>query len=478
MYKVLVADDEIIERKGLSKILKKEFNDEIDIIQASNGRIAIKKALEERPDIIFMDIKMPGINGIEAMEKIQEKFNKSNIVVISAYDSFKYAQMALKNNAFEYLLKPVKKKDILNCVYRLMDFIKRKKNNSNKGKNLKEKLIKSDLIIDSKIFDYIKLNQIDKLKIINKKNIVDFNINKGIIVLIEEKEIDNREKIIKYFNSKFKENIKLINNFQLYFIIPEKYIEKVEKINQDFDIMLNYKFQEYNSLNEISTRYYLLNSSNKNDNNEKIYPIALEKDMLSKIDLYLKEDALNLLEKLFYWIDRNIKSDLEKIKYLESINTIVKRKLFEKKEIYEILSVKVINETHLKKKITIIKRNIKNIITRYTNKIEMSPTDDIIDLAKEYIDNNFDKELTLEKIAEEICISSYYFSKLFKEKMNINFIDYLTEIRIKKAKKMLRNSNYIIKKISKDVGYNDPNYFSRVFKKYTGESPSKYRKKY
>ena len=478
MYKILVVDDEMIERKGLNKILKKEFKDKIDIIHASNGRIAIKKALEEKPDIIFMDIKMPGINGIEAMKNIQEKFKKSNIVVISAYDSFKYAQMALKNNAYEYLLKPVKQKDILNCVYRLMDFIKRKNNNKNKDKILKEKLIESNLIIDSKIFDYIKLNQIEKLEIINKKDIIDFNIYKGIIVLIEEKEVDNREKIIEYFNLNFRENIKLINNFQLYFIIPEKYIEKIENINKDFEKRLEYKFKEYNSLNEVSKKYYLLNNLNKKKNNDNLYPITLEKDMLSKIDLFLKEDALKLLEKLFYWIDININSDLKKIKYLESIESIVKRKLFEKKEIYEILSVKIIDEENINKKIAIIKKDIKSIITRYTNKLEMSPTDDIIDLAKEYIDNNFDKELTLEKIAEEICISSFYFSKLFKEKMNINFIDYLTKIRIKKAKKMLRNSSYIIKKISKDVGYNDPNYFSRVFKKYTGESPSKYRKKY
>jgi two-component system response regulator YesN len=105
-----------------------------------------------------------------------------------------------------------------------------------------------------------------------------------------------------------------------------------------------------------------------------------------------------------------------------------------------------------------------------------SNLEELINEAKVYINNNYMDDITLESVANEMCISSYYFSKLFKKEANINFIDYLTDIRIKNAKYKIRNTNKSIKQISKEVGYNDPNYFSRVFKKQTGYSPSKYKK--
>ena len=95
--------------------------------------------------------------------------------------------------------------------------------------------------------------------------------------------------------------------------------------------------------------------------------------------------------------------------------------------------------------------------------------------AKTYIDENYEKELTLDSVARKIAISPYYLSKLFKDEIGENFIEYLTRLRINQAKKLLEENRFSIKEICMLVGYSDPNYFSRIFKKIEGVTPTEYR---
>ena len=94
---------------------------------------------------------------------------------------------------------------------------------------------------------------------------------------------------------------------------------------------------------------------------------------------------------------------------------------------------------------------------------------------KEYVENNYIYDISMQEAAEEMGYSDAYFSKLFKQYFNQNFTAYLTEYRIKKAKELLGNTNNSIKDISRMVGYTDSNYFAKIFKRIVGEIPSKYR---
>lgn len=482
MYKVLIVDDEFLERKGLRKILTQEFESNLNIKEAENGRIAIDKALTFKPDIIFMDIKMPGINGIEAMKKIKQSLPEVSIVIISAFDSFEYAQEALNNNAYEYLLKPVKKKDIINSVTRLMNYLKRKEENKIEKIAMEERLLQSDFLIYSKIIDYIRLNQVDKLKIIKKKEIIDFNFTKGICVVVSlNSTIHLQEQIIELIDQIFKKNIKMIKNSQLIFFVPFGSLDEIttleEVIFEKISIKVPVFFEKYLDLSEISTAYHDTMKNTIKNNISKKYPIDIENEMLSKIDLLLKDEAIELLDKLFLWLERNIGKAEKKLRYLEAIKLLIDRQLFDKVKEEKLLVLEKIEGQDIDTQIKGIKNRIKENIIQYTTKLDKSATDDIIELSKIYMKNNYEKDLTLEEVAKEMCISSYYFSKLFKKKTGVNFIDYLTEIRINAAKVLLRNTNSTIKKISRKVGYNDPNYFSRVFKKHTEQSPSQYKKK-
>lgn len=104
-------------------------------------------------------------------------------------------------------------------------------------------------------------------------------------------------------------------------------------------------------------------------------------------------------------------------------------------------------------------------------------SESVVEKAKAYIQENFNKEISLDEVSRMVDISPYYFSKLFKQEEGVNFIEYLTKIRMNNAKKLLRNPGYSIKEICGRSGYSDPNYFSRIFKKYEGVTPSEYRER-
>lgn len=101
----------------------------------------------------------------------------------------------------------------------------------------------------------------------------------------------------------------------------------------------------------------------------------------------------------------------------------------------------------------------------------------VVEKAMNYIQANFGGDISLDDVSKEVNVSPYYFSKLFKKETGENFIEYLTKLRIDRAKEMMKNPELSIKEISMACGYVDPNYFSRIFKKQTDVTPREYREK-
>jgi len=96
--------------------------------------------------------------------------------------------------------------------------------------------------------------------------------------------------------------------------------------------------------------------------------------------------------------------------------------------------------------------------------------------AMRYINENYNRNLTLESVAQHVYISPFYLSHMFKEELGFTFLEYLTKLRIEEAKKLLMEKDMTIIEVASEVGYEDAGYFSKVFKKYTGISPAQYRK--
>lgn len=141
MYNVLIADDEPIERAVLCKVLNNGFKDKLDIVQTVNGREAVELFEEQKFHIVFMDIEMPGINGLEAAEQIRKIDKNCHIIFLTAYDDFTYAKKAITVKALNYLLKPTSEEEIIEAVEEAIHTItERELNNHNKILNREEVL--------------------------------------------------------------------------------------------------------------------------------------------------------------------------------------------------------------------------------------------------------------------------------------------------------------------------------------------------
>jgi len=251
MYRVLLVDDEQIERMALAKKIDRYYGDKVNIYHAVNGREAVDMCSDHKNDIIIMDISMPEMNGVMAAKYIRQIDDKCSIIFLTAYEDFEYARNAIKIRALDYLLKPCDINDLL--------------------------------------------------------AVMDMAIQKL------DRECD--------FKGNTKENK------------PERKRENVKNFDEQTTI-----------------------------------------------------------------------------KYL-----------------------------------------------------------------REYVENNYTFDISMQEVAEDMGYSDAYFSKLFKQYFNQNFTAYLTEYRIKKAKELLTDTNNSIKDISRMVGYEDSNYFAKIFKRIVGEIPSKFR---
>jgi YesN/AraC family two-component response regulator len=116
MYRVLIADDELIERKVLYKTLARELGDQCKIWQAENGREALELFDEHDIQIAVLDIEMPGINGIEAAQEMRRRKSQCSIIFLTAFDDFSYAKKAINIRVLDYLLKPCKEEDLIGVL--------------------------------------------------------------------------------------------------------------------------------------------------------------------------------------------------------------------------------------------------------------------------------------------------------------------------------------------------------------------------
>lgn len=153
--RILIVDDESLERMGIKKCLMDDDASKYEIEEAENGRVAIMKAETFRPDLIFMDVKMPGINGIVAAEEILKINTHTKFVILSAYDTFEYARQAMELGIKHYLLKPSSEEDVLEVVEKISNEIKKERSKRNEAILLRDQYERALSVVEGKIIDQI-----------------------------------------------------------------------------------------------------------------------------------------------------------------------------------------------------------------------------------------------------------------------------------------------------------------------------------
>lgn len=185
MYKIMLADDEGIVIDSLSYIIKKNFGDECEVKSAKTGRKVIELAETFRPDIAFMDIQMPGINGIDAMREIQKTNKNILFIVMTAYDKFNYAKEAANLGVFKFLNKPVNKKHVVDVIRNAMQKVEEEREKRNNDLEIKEKMESVVPIIENGFLTSILADDSSEREIVQYKTLLGIEKNYGFVVVVE-----------------------------------------------------------------------------------------------------------------------------------------------------------------------------------------------------------------------------------------------------------------------------------------------------
>lgn len=530
MYKIMLADDEGIVIDSLKFIIEKNFGQGCTVEYAYTGRSVIELAEKFKPDIAIMDIHMPGINGIEAMKEIR-KTNKSIIfIVMTAFDKFNYAKEAINLGVLEYLTKPVNQSVVTQVLQRAMDIIEADRKKRSNDLLIREKLEIVIPIIESD-FIYAALSGAEfERERENFCNLLGIKDDYGMMLVLEfgDSLVDGKltnpvgmsvkaQSLYPTIRESLKEELgclvsPIMVNKIVTFIPSEKpqleyddrigIIEKARKLVRDLTKQLDIQFKigigSVTSIYKLGDSYKEALNAIRNSKGrvahvkdlaigceyEADYPINIESALFDKIEKGDLEGTRTQADLFFDWMVNNYPNYIMdmKLKVLEFV-LFAEQKAFLSggmtyyflyREDYLPTIINIENNEQLRKWfIDKITQACRNIVSKREEQ-----TSGLIFQAKQYIEENYNKDISLDDVSRIVDISPYYFSKLFKEETGENFIDYLTNLRIEKAKDLLMHSGMNIKNICVDTGYSDPNYFSRIFKKQVGVTPTEYRELY
>lgn len=527
MYKIMLADDEGIVIDSLKFIIEKEFGNECTIEFAKTGRSVIELAEKFRPDIAIMDIQMPGINGIEAMKEIRQSNHNVVFIVMSAYDKFDYAKEAIKLGVLEYITKPMERNKIVTALKNAMSIVDKERTRRSNDLMIKEKLETVVPIIESGLIYNILLQEHFTEDIDNYKTILGIEQQYAYMIAVvcgdaqEGNHMTNavgssvkmqkhyqevRECLKEYFHcivgTVMANKLAVLVPYEKEHMDYEERIELIEKarelvrrIREKTQISFRLGIGKPCELDDMAESYnQALNAlimttgsvAHADDlpigcDYEEDYPIHLEKKLFEEVEKGELNHAVATARTFFDWmVDNYPDSTMEiRTKILE-FALWAEHIAYEKGGMtYQFTS----RQDYLPSIMTMTDfdqmRNwfVDKIMTACQNVLSKRAerSGSIIETAKEYIRCNYSRDISLDDVSKAVNISPYYFSKIFKEDTGENFIEYLTGIRMNKAKELLDTSEYSIKEICSMVGYSDPNYFSRSFKKNVGVTPTEFK---
>lgn len=529
MYRILIADDEGIMLESLKNIINSNFGSECEIACAKTGRAVVEQAESFRPDIAFVDIQMPGLSGIQAMKEIR-KFNPGMIfIVITAYDKFHYAQEAINLGVMEYLTKPVNKKKILEVCMKAMRQVDEARQKRSDDLKIREKLETILPIIESGYIYNVLLQDDFHTYENNYRELLSIEEKYGFVAVVEfgdsiedgilTNAVGASVRASKYY-PEFREIAKgffeclvgpVMGNRIVLLVPHEKdcveYEERVEiltrmrnmlhKLESRIDSKFRGGIGRVRALEEVKESYTEALRALRESSSHVVhindipivqgydgeYPMELENRYVQRTmeaDYAGSSEAAN---RFFDWMLENYsdyREDIE-IKVLELVMRVEQNAFFRGgmkygfryrenylKEIQSSSDYKALRTWFLRK---------TEEVCRGMATTKAKESESVVAKAKAYIDENYQKDISLDEVSRLVDISPYYFSKLFKQEQGENFIEYLTRIRMQNARQLLMNQNYSIKEICAMCGYSDPNYFSRIFKKYEGVTPREYRER-
>lgn len=512
MYKVMIVDDEWLVRQGLKQTIPWSEMECTVIHEAADGEEALKMLGAEPPDIVLTDIRMPGMDGLELARRIKLGYPEIKTIFLTGFDDFQYARTALKMGAFDILLKPTNP-DEINRVFKEATFhISELRSRTDYTQKLEHRIRNSEPLITEKIFHDLLMNRADGaslelLKELPQSGIRLFEAFRVVLVktalpralpeieavlnLLQEYTLappivigqETSAFIISdpgtvHLTGKWQDelgNSRLVQEGKVAFSISTAHqgIQSLSIAYEEAKFAMHYntslglaRFSQYETVvnealwhhpaewsdsevlgmikwespsaitHKVQGWYLML--LEQSDGNEAVFMHQLVQLMFGVYSLLTR----------YYW-DLGCLPDTRSF-----LDTVQQR----------VAPLQILDW---------LDKVLYDVQTAYLNSKQQGRTE--FDNVMDYINANFDKELSMHDIASGLHMSESHFSRIFKKKIGTNFLEYITDLRMNKAREMLLHTDMRVYEVSLSVGYQDARYFSQLFRKVTGETPSEFR---
>lgn len=477
MRTLLLVEDEKLIRKGIRSMIERSGVEIDEIIECNNGETALEVLENQHVDIMFTDIHMPKMDGITLVNKIQKNEHVPLIAVISGFDDFEYAVEMFKNDVKEYILKPVDRNKIAEVLVKfeseLDHFEKDYKRKKKTAFQQLQYMLFYDKITDIEIEnickavrEYIPVDDFVVFCFGNREEDFGFTEqNKYYYVPCE----DYLNMIIA--NVKYKDEVKeklknhyigISKTYYNFYDIKQAFCEAVKMRKTAFEICQ--KVVDADTYEAPNAEYE--------------YGVKV---MMQTANLICSNKLEEALEQLEIFADgvRKRKYSIEEFQEQMKIIITTTMKLYKKSlknkehevlELLDMFSFQTMDEY-----MEVVKEWVRRFNELVSGDIDEHKTSLKMQKAIEYIKENYATDLNMAVVSNYISMNYSLFSFTFKQYTGTNFVNYLKNIRVGEAKKLLTETDMKVNEISQAVGYDHEKHFMKTFKSITGLTPSQYR---
>lgn len=535
--KVFLVEDEYIVREGIKNNIDWEKNGYDFCGEASDGELAFPMISEKRPDIVITDIRMPFMDGIELSRMIKEEYPKIKIIILSGHEEFEYAKAAIQIGVEEYLLKPINGDELLQVVNRVAQKIKEENESREtlqEGEGdenfeyAKRQLLSSLIDDNASLSDAmeqgkkIHLNLMAQCYNIMMLKLQRKNKEQGFSQRILElyktmedtlKEQDGQSimfdrapegKVILFMGSGEEEIRRNMDVFAGQFreILPEYEdvtyfgsvgvpVMRLRELGESYEAASHgFSYRFLTEPNQIVDNHTVFDQTR----NEKKFSCSIGSVDIQNLDKQKIESFLKggEMDEIHFFVEEYMKNTGDAGKNSMIFRQYIVMDMFFAASHFltqitdgrEQLGEPFESPEQMQKIVSDLEATvvyIKELFTKVMQVRDAQTTEhnsDVVENAKKYISENYhDEELTLNTVAHEVNVSPNHLSAMFSQKTGQTFVKYLTDVRMHRAKELLKCTSKRSNEICEEVGYRDPHYFSHLFKKNVGCSPIQYRER-
>lgn len=499
-YKILLVDDERMEREGISFLVKR-YGYPLEIRQAVNGQKALELMEEEEFDILFTDIKMPIMDGLDLSKEVAVRYPETIIIIFSAYSEFDYAKKAMEAGVVNYLLKPIELEEFQLCMERVLKRLQEKR-------KLAQVQEERELVQQAQVYLFFSSKKIPKKE---RASLEDFLFNGGknrlafIFFEFEENyfrqnDVNFSEYIKAYFSAssflQITENEAYVLLHRLEFNDEEYILQQSEKLLAAVGIRqgcLGIVSQFSASLEEVVAQLLAVEAIRKEVfiHQNRILFVSKHKDTVS----FYKDNLEEIKNRIFASIQQgnlaeisgecegliaslSKASDISRVYVQHLLYSIVKElyarmpRLESEDSLAEMN--KLFDEKNPSKVLDNFLQAVNTILTvAHTGHDEQNS--DLVRRIRNFIQKEYKGELSLFDVASKLNLNPSYVSHIFKKETGQGIVEYITELKMEKARLLLQDKNLKIVQIAEKLGYNSQSYFNKCFKSHFGITPKQFR---